>query len=113
MGGTARLDDEPPRGAAPVYATFGEATSRDWSASGPSPGHETEMTLAVWSAAGSAASGIAAAGRMAELLDGAPLALAGHRLVNLAVAALATDRDPDSRRVRTTLRLRAATEVAG
>lgn len=112
MGGEVRLYDEPPRGSPPVYAVFGEASARDASTSSEH-GHEHEFAIVLWAREGSAASALAAAGRMADLLDDAPLTLAGHRLVRIAVAATESDRDAETRLARTTLRLGAATEVAG
>ena len=124
MGGAVGLYDEPPRGAHPVYAVFGEeiggpihalslgeATARDWS-SATERGHEQEASVVVWAAPGSAAGAIRAADRMADLLDEAPLALVGHRLVHLSLIAFEVGRDPDSDLAQVTLRLRAATEVA-
>jgi hypothetical protein len=110
MSGAIRLYDEPPRGAEPVYALFGPCELTDWSTSSDR-GHEQALTIVVWAASGSAASGLRAADRIASLLDGAPLALAGHRLVNLGVSAIETGPDDKSGLSRTTLRLRAITEV--
>jgi SPP1 family predicted phage head-tail adaptor len=47
-----------------------------------------------------------------DLLHDASLALAGHRLVLLRVAAIESDRDEKTNLARATLRLRALTEVA-
>lgn len=110
MGGSARLFDEPPRGEPPVYGLFGDATLRDWSDTG-GRGHEQDLAIVVWARPGSAASGLAAAARISDLLDDADLALDGHRLVALAATAMDVDRDPDTRQARATLRLRAVTEV--
>ena len=112
MGGALRLHDEPPRAAEPVYAVFGEVTAADWSTD-LDRGHEQDLALVVWSREGSARSGLAAAERFAAILDGAELALAGHRLVNLRVTALAAARDERTRVARVTVRLRAVTEVVG
>lgn len=111
MGGSVRLYDEPPRGAEPVYALFGEAEARDWSTSGDR-GHEHLFAIVVWARPGSAASGVAAADRLGALLDEAPLVLAGHRLVGLTVTATEIARDDKAGLARITLRLRAVTEVA-
>lgn len=111
MGGTVAVHDDPPRGAAPVYALFGDATLTDLSTS-TERGHEQELALAIWALPGSTASAVAAADRVCALLDEAPLALAGHRLVHLAVAAVETRRDPKSGLARVTITLRAVTEVA-
>lgn len=111
MEGAVRLYDEPPRAAAPVYAVFGDALARDASTSSER-GHEQELAIVVWANPGSAASALAVADRMAALLDDASLALAGHRLVLLAVSAVEVDRDPETSLARATLRLRAVTEAA-
>ena len=110
MGGQVRLADEPPRGAVPVYALFAEQEARDWSTSSDR-GHEHLLALAVWAAPGSAASAIAAADRIATLLDDAPLTLAGHRLVQLGVTARESARDDETGLTRAIVRLRATTEV--
>ena len=112
MGGALRLHDEPPRAAEPVYAVFGEVTAADWSTD-LDRGHEQDLALVVWSREGSARSGLAAAERFAAILDGAELALAGHRLVNVRVTAIAAARDERTRLARVTVRLRAVTEVLG
>ncbi len=111
MGGGVRLHDEPPRAAEPVYAVFGDAVARDWS-TGSDRGHEHEMAILVWARPGSARSALAAAERMAALLDGADLTPEGARLVLMRVAAIEADRDPPSQLARATLRLRALTETA-
>ena len=110
MGGSLRLYDEPPRGSEPVYAVFGEAAARDWSTD-TEPGHEHDVAIVTWAKPGSARSALLVAERMAELLHGADLALAGHRLVLLRATALESDRDATTNLARATLRLRALTEV--
>ncbi len=111
MGGALRLYDEPPRGAEPVYALFGDVTAADWSTDF-SRGHEQDLGLVVWSEPGGARRALAAAERFAAILDDAALALDGHRLVNLRMTELAATRDKDSGFSRVALRLRAVTEVA-
>ena len=110
MGGALRLYDEPPRAAEAVYAVFGEVTAQDWSTD-LDRGHEQDLALVVWARAGSARTGLAAAERFAALLDGAALTLAGHRLVNLRVTAIAAARDERAGLARVTVRLRAVTEA--
>lgn len=110
MGGEARIHDEPPRAARHVYAVLGEASARDWSADG-APGHQHAFTITVWSVEGSARPALAAAARIAQALDDAPLALAGHRLVTLRPAAAETARDRATGRVRVALRFTALTET--
>ena len=111
MGGAVRLYDEPPRAAEPVYAVFGAASARDWSAD-TGQGHEHEVAIVAWAKSGSARSALLAAERMADLLHDSGLAPAGHRLVLMRVTALETDRDDKANLARATLRLRALTEVA-
>jgi hypothetical protein len=111
MGGALRLYDEPPRGAEPVYALFGDVTAADWSTDF-SRGHEQDLGLVVWSEPGGARRALAAAERFAAILDDAALALDGPRLVNLRMTELAATRDKDSGFSRVALRLRAVTEVA-
>ena len=112
MGGAAKLFDEPPRGEPPLYAVFGDVSATDWSDTG-GRGHEQDLRLVVWSRPGSAASGLKAAERLAALLDDAPLALAGHHLVHLAVTAIESARDTETTLARVTVRLRAVTQTGG
>jgi len=110
MGGSLRLYDEPPRGAEPVYALFGDVTAADWSTDFDR-GHEQDLAIVVWSQPGGARLALAAAERLAAILDDAPLLLDGHRLVNLRTTELVSARDKDTGLTRVTLRLRAVTEV--
>ena len=110
MGGEMRLYDEPPRGALPLYAVFGDAAVRDRSTS-DAGGHEQEAALLVWARPGSAASALLVAERFADLLDDAPLSLTGHHLVHLQVTATETGRDHETHLAFVTLRLRAVTET--
>lgn len=109
MGGAVYFYDEPPNAAQPVYALFGDVTAEDWSTD-LDHGHEQILNILVWSTRGSAARGLAAAERLAELLDDAPLTLDGHRLVNLRVLETQSERDKDTQLIRATIRLRAVTE---
>lgn len=111
MGGDPGPHDEPPRGAPPIYAVFGDAALRDRSTSSDR-GHEQDVAIVLYAKAGSAASALRAAGRMADILDEAALTLSGHHLVRLSVTAIDSDRDPETRLARVTLRLVAVTEVA-
>jgi hypothetical protein len=111
MGGSLRLYDEPPRGAEPLYALFGDVTAEDWSTDFDR-GHEQDLSIVVWSERGGARAALSVAERFAAILDDAPLTLDSHRLVNLRVTELASTRDKDTQLTRVTLRLRAVTEVA-
>ena len=110
MCGTLRLYDEPPRGAEPVYALFGDVKAEDWSTDADR-GHAQSIDLVIWSEKGGARTALMVADRFYAILDDAPLTLDGHRLVNLRVTDLASARDKDSGLARVTLRLRAVTEV--
>jgi hypothetical protein len=111
MGGALRLHDEPPRGSEPVYALFGDVKAQDWSTDFDR-GHEQDISIVVWAERGGARTALAAAERFATILDDAPFTLEGHRLINLRVTELASERDNDTQLSRITLRLRAVTEVA-
>jgi hypothetical protein len=110
MGGALRLYDEPPRGAEPVYAIFGDVKAEDWSTD-LDRGHAQSVDLVVWSEKGGARTALMVADRFFAILDDAPLALDGHRLVNLRVTELTSGRDKDSGLARVSLSLRAVTEV--
>ncbi|MGP9821284.1 DUF3168 domain-containing protein [Salinarimonas sp. NSM] len=109
FGGTIRLHDEPPRGAAPIYALFGRVIARDASSEGVRA-HAQEADIVVWSRPGSVAAGLAVADRISTLLDDADLALAGNRLIRLRVTESGATRDPGSGAARAWLRLSALTE---
>lgn len=110
MGGALRLYDEPPRGAEPVYALFSDARAADWSTDFDR-GHEQSLGIVVWSERGGARTALTVAERFATILDDAPLMLDGHRLINLRVTELASERDKDTQLIRVSLRLRAVTEM--
>lgn len=112
MGGAVQLYDEAPRGASDIHAVFGPVTASDNSTS-LDRGHVQDLSVVVWASPLSAASALAVAERIADLLDDAPLTLAGHRLVHLAVTALEAARDRTTNLFRARLRLRAVTEIAG
>lgn len=109
MGGRARLYDEPPRGAPPVYALFGPCETRDDSVDG-AVRHTHRIGLVLFAKPGSSRSAIEAAGRLSDLLHEALLAPDGHALSILRVEALSVMRDEGSGETRATLTLRAVTE---
>jgi hypothetical protein len=105
------IHDEPPAGASILRASFGDVELRDLSSS-TEAGHEQDVAILIWSPPAGAAAGLAAAARLAKILDGANLTLEGHRLVSLAVTEVGAKRDESIGAVRVALRLRAVTEVA-
>lgn len=111
MGGRVQLYDEPPRGAAPVYALFGDGEVRDDSVAGARR-HRHVLALSVFAKPGSTRSALDAAERIGSLLDEADLGLAGHHLVLLRLKAMAGSRDERTGEARATLTFEAVTEVA-
>lgn len=109
MGGAVRLTEEPPHGAVPVYALFGDAEIRDESVDGARR-HRHAVNLTVFARPGSTRSAVDVAERIADLLHDAPLSLSGHALVRLDLTAIAVRRDPASGETRAVLSLAAITE---
>ncbi|MCJ2011227.1 DUF3168 domain-containing protein [Methylobacterium sp. J-076] len=110
LGGSARLYDEPPRGAVPVYALFGDAEVRDDSVDGAGR-HLHRHELTVIAKPGSTRSALEAAARMAALLAGTDMPLQGCRLVTIRVSALKASRDSRTGEARASLTVEAVTET--
>jgi hypothetical protein len=102
--------DEAPAGAVHPYVAFGDAQARDWSAL-LSPGVEQFIVLHVWTTQRGLAGALAIAQRLKAALDEAPLAVEGHRLVDLRFLSLETRRDNAGRFARASLRFRATLEI--
>lgn len=107
--GGPHVHDDAPRDLAPPYVTFGPARQRDWSTSSDEGG-EHQLELDVWGGADSMRPALNVAGAVIAALDEAPLALMGHRLVDLRFVALETRRERSGRSTRVSLRFRALTE---
>ncbi|HMN37963.1 MAG TPA: DUF3168 domain-containing protein [Hyphomicrobium sp.] len=108
LGGSRIYDDVPERAQFP-YVTIGQTTERDWS-TGSDEGSEHTVTLHVWSrGAGRKEANAIMAAACAALHD-APLALEGHRLINLRHEFSDARRDPDGETFHGTARFRAITE---
>ncbi|WP_238182338.1 DUF3168 domain-containing protein [Methylobacterium trifolii] len=110
MGAAVRLYDEPPPGAPPVYALFGECEIRDDSVDGAQR-HRHDHALVVIARPGSTRTAVDAAERMAVLLSAGTLVLAGHSLVTLRVRTIAARRDERSGEARASLTIEAVTET--
>ena len=91
--------------------TLGEARIADFSA-GNDPGEEHQLTLHAWSRQGGHREAHMIAGALLQALDDAPLALDGHRLVNLRFAVADIRREADGRTYHALVRFRAVTEPA-
>ena len=109
--GGAKIYDQPPASAAFPYVTVGETRIADYS-TGDGPGEEHTLTLHGWSRQGGHKEAHAIAGALLQALDDAPLALAGHALVNLRFAVADVRRESDGRTYHALVRFRAVTEPA-
>ncbi|MGH1588169.1 DUF3168 domain-containing protein [Methylobacterium phyllosphaerae] len=109
LGGRVRLYDEPPRGALPVYALFGDAEIQDDSVDGAER-HRHRHAIVVIARPGSVRTALDAAERMAALLQDVAMPLTGCRLVTLRVRAIAAHRDARTGEARATLTVEAVTE---
>jgi hypothetical protein len=107
--GGPKIYDEPPATAALPYVTLGEARVSDYSA-GDEPGEEHQLTLHAWSRQGGHREAHIIAGTLLQALDDAPLAPAGHHLVNLRFSLADIRREADGRTYHAVLRFRAVTE---
>jgi hypothetical protein len=109
--GGPKVYDEPPRVAQFPYVTLGEARVNDYSAGGE-PSEEHQLTLHAWSRQGGHREAHMIAGALLQALDDAPLALAGHHLVNLRFSLADIRREADGRTYHALVRFRAVTEPA-
>ncbi len=108
--GGPRIHDEPPRAATGIYVVHGDVDARDWS-TGDGLGCVQVIELVVWAGKGSeTGAALTVAARVAAALHDAPLAVAGHRLVNLRQTGLDARRDARSGLSRITVRMRCVTE---
>jgi hypothetical protein len=107
--GGAKIYDEPPKAAAFPYVTIGEARVANFSAD-EAPGEEHRLTLHAFSRQGGHREAHLVTGALLQALDDAPLALAGHRLVNLRFALADVRREADGRTYHALVRFRAVTE---
>ena len=108
--GGARIHDEPPRGASGIHVIHGDVDARDWS-TGTDLGCVQTIDLVVWAGKGSeTGAALTVAGHVAAVLHDAPLAIAGHRLINIRQTGLDARRDAKTGLSRITVRLRCVTE---
>jgi hypothetical protein len=107
--GGARVYDVPPREAAFPYITLGEARIVDASVDDGAT-QEHLLTLHAWSRQGGHKEAHMIAGALLQALDDAPLAPAGHRLVNLRFTVADIRREADGRTYHALVRFRAVTE---
>ena len=109
LPGALAIHDGPPRDAAFPFLSFAATRERDLSTQ-TDRGSETLVDLDVWGDADSMRPALALADRVIAALDEAPLALMGHRLVDLRFVQMETRREQKGRVARLALRFRAFTE---
>ena len=109
--GPGRIFDDVPQGTPLPYVTLGRMTAQDWS-TGSEDGTEHVFTVHVWSGAAGKKQAHEVLGAIRAALHDQPLAVAGHRLVNLRHEQSEIRRDADGETVRGTARFRALTEPA-
>ncbi len=107
--GGAKLFDHAPASVAFPYITFGRTSIYDWSTCTES-GIEQLFTLHVWSKARGKAETLAIMEIVRQRLDGGPLALDGHHLVNLTFEFAEARFDEDLSVYHGLLRYRAVIE---
>lgn len=105
--GGAYVFDEVPRGAPPAYVEFTGLDTRDWSTFGEG-GLEHFVSLTVRSNSRGRIQAQQISAAVQSAFDGAALALAGHRLVNLTLVFWSVVKTGQS--FGASLRFRAATE---
>src|SRR4029078_3322525 len=107
--GGPKIYDEPPREATFPYVALGETRVADFSDGGEA-GLEHHLTLHAWSRQGGQREAHVIAGALLQALDDAPLALAGHRLVNFRFSTPHVTLGAGGRTYRALVRFRAVTE---
>lgn len=107
--GPPRLFDDVPQGTPYPYLTLGQSAVRDWSTASDT-GDEHTLTLHVWSRAGGRRETHEIMGALRAALHDRPLALAGHRLINLRHQISEARREPDGDTYHGIVRFRAVTE---
>src|ERR1700750_1207200 len=104
--GGPKVYDEPPAAVVFPYVTLGEARINDYS-TGTETGEEHQLTLHAWSRQGGHKEAHLITGALLQVLDDAPLALAGYHLVNFRFAVADVRREADGRTYHALVRFRA------
>ncbi|WP_395689459.1 DUF3168 domain-containing protein [Aestuariivirga sp.] len=107
--GGAHVYEELPRGAPACFIEVTEVETRDWSTADKTA-HEHFLTLAVRTNSRSRALAQKLSGEIEAALDGAALAVEGHRLVSLRLIFQTVARGINAPAFGARMRLRAATE---
>jgi hypothetical protein len=107
--GAGRIHDDVPQATPLPYVTLGPVTAQDWS-TGSEIGAEHLVTVHVWSGARGKKQAHEILGAIRSALHDQPLALIGHRLINLLHQRSEIRRTPDGDTLQGTARFRAVTE---
>jgi Protein of unknown function (DUF3168) len=102
---------DPPKHAAFPHVAFVAAAARE-NGTSSEDGHLIDMTLGLWCRGSGSGEGLQLADAITLALASLPMALSGHRLVNLLVLAVEPTVLKDGETWRTSMRIRAVTEVA-
>ena len=107
--GAARIHDQVPQPATYPYISFGQSTTRD---ADTTTEHRDEhlLTLHIWSRAEGRTETHKLIDAIRSALHDQPLALTGHRLINIRHDFSEARRDPDGDTLHGIVRLRAVTE---
>lgn len=105
--GGAHVHEELPRGVSTSHVVFGDAETRDWSVA-DAKAHEHFVSLLIRTNSRSRRLAQQILEEIEAVLDGAALALAGHRLVNLRIVFWSVTRTGET--YGASMRFRAATE---
>ena len=109
--GGPRIYDDVPQPVTFPYVSFGPCTVRDADTASEA-GDEHSLALYVWSRARGRKEAHVIVGLLRAALHDQPLALTGHRLINLRHESTDTRRNPDGETIQSVVRLRAVTEPA-
>jgi hypothetical protein len=107
--GGSRIYDDVPQDAQYPYVTIGESTIRDWS-TGTDEGDEHILTLHVWSRSAGRQESQVIMNALRSALQGAALAVSGHRLINFRHELSEARRETDGETYHGIVRYRAVTE---
>ena len=107
--GGAGIYSKAPQGQALPYMTLGQTVNLDWS-TGTDDGTKHDLTLHVWTSAGSAEEVQEIIEAVKTLLHDQPLSLDEHYLVNLRHEFAEARIDPDGETMHGIVRYRAVTE---
>ncbi|MCX2695993.1 MULTISPECIES: DUF3168 domain-containing protein [Ochrobactrum] len=108
LGGEHVYDHVPPKTAFP-YITLGETLTKDWSTASELGG-EHFLNIQIWARESGRKRVLEIAGRIATRLDEQPLAVNGHRIVNLMLTEVLARNTDGFGSYLGTMRYRAVTE---